>query len=681
MGADMKSAKRKKRHTPTHATRRRQMAARQLAAEHTHQAPLADEVHSTAAFEAYYKAQGIVPPDQWDALLVALHRALPVTFRFSAYPGSARTVSGYREQWRLMRESFPGCHTTPLPVAGAWQLPYDRATLSARESLVAREIHKWLGGACAVGAAQRQELVSMVPVALLDVQPHHLCLDCCASPGSKTTQLLELVSGAGAVVANDMKPLRAFTLSRRCRALGLACSRLAVVTHRAQALPSLIGAGCGDGAAQRGYDRIVCDVPCTGDGAIRKAPELWRYWQPHLGRQLHSIQLQLALRAANLLAPGGVMAYSTCSLNPLENEAVVAALLQRSSGELELLPTAHLLPELQRRPGLTTWAVFDDRMRRLHSFGQSQRKRVSKGLRRCFRATMWPTPAGSAEGADAIRSVLPRCMRLLPHLHDSGGFFVALIRRCTPAPRPPRALSPLAPPSAGRQYRPVSPEACRLLTLSLGLSAAEHHMFVRVIGRRLHADDSHAVARIGDGGYNDDVDENVALDEKDDEHEHEHESEERRTAHHDAGPEQHAPRTIVFLSETTAAVLADASPAFRPVCAGARVFVRFPGGKYQLVQDGAALLVPALPPRCFAKLPWAELVAVLQCHVRGEALGLPRGLRESVCLLGSEDGRGSDEALVACCVSAVEADGQKHAQLRLLASKQQVSAVLAALGA
>lgn len=676
MGVDTKLAKRKKRHTPTHATRRRQMAARQLAeaAEHTHQAPLADEVHSTAAFEAFYKAQGIVPPSEWDALLAALHRPLPVTFRFSAYPGSARTVSGYREQWRQLRESFPGCHTTPLPVAGAWQLPYDRATLSARESTVTREIHKWLGGACAVGAAQRQELVSMVPVALLDVQPHHLCLDCCASPGSKTTQLLELVSGAGAVVANDMKPVRAFTLSKRCRALGLASSRLAVVTHRAQALPSLIGAGCGDGAARRGYDRIVCDVPCTGDGAIRKAPELWRYWSPHLGRQLHSLQLQLALRAAHLLAPGGVMAYSTCSLNPLENEAVVVALLQRSSGELELLPTAHLLPELQRRPGLTTWAVFDDRMRRLHSFGQSQRKRVSKGLRRCFRATMWP-PAGSAEGADAIRSVLPRCMRLVPHLHDSGGFFVALIRRCTSAPRPPRAPSrALSPPSAGRQYRPVSPEACRMLTSSLGLSAAEHHTFVRVIGRRLHADDSHAVARIGGGGYDDDGDEDGALDEKDDDDEHEHEQEQ--------AAEPHAPRTIVVLSETTAAVLADARPAFRPVCAGARVFVRFPGGKYQLVQDGAALLLPALPPRCVAKLPWAELVAVLQCHVRGEALGLPRGLQESVCLLGSDDGReGSDEALVACCVSAVEADGQTRARLRLLASKQQVSAVLAAMGA
>jgi hypothetical protein len=273
------------------------------------------------------------------------------------------------------------------------------------------------------------------------------------------------------------------------------------------------------------------------------------------------------------------MAYSTCSLNPLENEAVVVALLQRSSGELELLPTAHLLPELQRRPGLTTWAVFDDRMRRLHSFGQSQRKRVTKGLRRCFRATMWP-PAGSAEGADAILSVLPRCMRLVPHLHDSGGFFVALIRRCTSAPRPPRAPSrALSPPSAGRQYRPVSPEACRMLTSSLGLSAAEHHTFVRVIGRRLHADDSHAVARNGGGGYDDDGDEDGALDEKDDDDEHEHEQEQ--------AAEPHAPRTIVVLSETTAAVLADARPAFRPVCAGARVFVRVPGGKYQLVQDGA----------------------------------------------------------------------------------------------
>jgi hypothetical protein len=208
-----------------------------------------------------------------------------------------------------------------------------------------------------------------------------------------------------------------------------------------------------------------------------------------------------------------------------------------------------------------------------------------------------------------------------------------------------------------------------MLTSSLGLSAAEHHTFVRVIGRRLHADDSHAVARNGGGGYDDDGDEDGALDEKDDDDER-------------VAAEPHAPRTIVVLSETMAAVLADARPAFRPVCAGARVFVRFPGGKYQLVQDGAALLLPALPPRCVAKLPWAELVAVLQCHVRGEALGLPRGLQESVCLLGSDDGReGSDEALIACCVSAVEADGQTRARLRLLASKQQVSAVLAAMGA
>ena len=224
-----------------------------------------------------------------------------------------------------------------------------------------------------------------------------------------------------------------------------------------------------------------------------------------------------------------------------------------------------------------------------------------------------------------------------------------------------------------------------MLTSSLGLSAAEHHTFVRVIGRRLHADDSHAVARIGGGGDDDDGDEDGALDEKDDDDEHEHEHEHEHEGEQRMAAEPHAPRTIVVLSETTAAVLADARPAFRPVCAGARVFVRFPGGKYQLVQDGAALLLPALPPRCVAKLPWVELVAVLQCYVRGEAIGLPRGLHESVCLLGSDDGRegseGSDEALVACCVSAVEADGQKRARLRLLASKQQVSAVLAAMGA
>lgn len=92
------------------------------------------------------------------------------------------------------------------------------------------------------------------------------------------------------------------------------------------------------------YDRIICDVPCTGDGAIRKSPGTWFSFHPEngirfdslhlcLSHRLHSIQLQIALRAAALLKEGGVMTYSTCSMNPIENEAVVAELLERWHGK------------------------------------------------------------------------------------------------------------------------------------------------------------------------------------------------------------------------------------------------------------------------------------------------------------------------------------------------------------
>lgn len=157
--------------------------------------------------------------------------------------------------------------------------------------------------------------------------------------------------------------------------------------------------------------------------------------QPHLGRQLHSLQLQIASRGASLLAVGGMMAYSTCSLNPIENEAVIAALLQRHP-DLELVDASPLLPGLRRRPGLTSWKVFDDRMRHLRSFEVSQRRRVPKCERRCWRRTMWPPPADSTPAA-----YLPRCLRLLPHLQDTGGFFVALLRRTASLPRQPRAFS------------------------------------------------------------------------------------------------------------------------------------------------------------------------------------------------------------------------------------------------
>jgi 16S rRNA C967 or C1407 C5-methylase (RsmB/RsmF family) len=86
-------------------------------------------------------------------------------------------------------------------------------------------------------------------------------------------------------------------------------------------------------------------IRCSGDGTLRKSPDLWRRWTRRMGAGMHPLQAGIAWRAAELLRTGGYMSYSTCSMNPLENEAVVADLLRRSRGAL-LLVDLHEMPDL-----------------------------------------------------------------------------------------------------------------------------------------------------------------------------------------------------------------------------------------------------------------------------------------------------------------------------------------------
>ena len=152
---------------------------------------------------------------------------------------------------------------------------------------------------------------------------------------------------------------------------------------------------------------------------------------------LHSLQLQIAMRGAALLAPGGIMAYSTCTFNPLENEAVVAELLVRCKGSVELVDTSKMLPGLKRNPGLSTWSVVDPGscnlkqagggVRVYKTYADSQAPSVPRGLRKRFRPTMWP----SAEKSQGLP--LHHCFRMLPHHQDTGAFFIALLRKVKPA--------------------------------------------------------------------------------------------------------------------------------------------------------------------------------------------------------------------------------------------------------
>ena len=319
-----------------------------------------------------------------------------------------------------------------------------------------------------VGNISRQEAVSMIPPLLMDIKPHHMVLDMCAAPGSKTAQLIEMLhmgeeaavseavknekqgegvgseSGApsydrgrptGLVIANDADYKRAHMLVHQTKRLN--SPNLLVTNNDATAFPSLINSSeTGVNGKVRNtylkFDRVLADVPCSGDGTARKNYNVWKDWSPHSGLNLHLIQVRILVRGLQLLKVGGRLVYSTCSMNPIENEAVLASAVIRCGGnkKVKLIDVSDQLPALKRRPGLRgDWKVMDKQGRWWHSYDeaisgpesgegwQDRELRMVKG--------MWYHPPENEEE----RVPTERAMRIYPHLQDTGGFFVAVLEK------------------------------------------------------------------------------------------------------------------------------------------------------------------------------------------------------------------------------------------------------------
>ena len=115
------------------------------------------------------------------------------------------------------------------------------------------------------------------------------------------------------------------------------------------------------------FDRIVCDVPCSSDAAIRKIPEKWSKWSTGDGSALHPLQIRILERGLQLLKVGGKISYSTCSLNPIEDEAVVASILKTFKGKVELEKVQ--LPGFKFRQGISDWRVMVEKIAETDSEG------------------------------------------------------------------------------------------------------------------------------------------------------------------------------------------------------------------------------------------------------------------------------------------------------------------------
>ncbi|KAL4712821.1 hypothetical protein ACJJTC_011891, partial [Scirpophaga incertulas] len=172
------------------------------------------------------------------------------------------------------------------------------------------------------------------------------------------------------------------------------------------------------------FDRVLCDVPCSGDATLRKNPDIWLKWSTGNGNNLHGIQCRVLRRGCEVLAVGGRLVYSTCSFNPIENEAVVHRLLADAGGALRLVCPKNLVPGLVYREGMSHWRPATKDMVYYDKFED-----VPEKWHTVLRPQMFPpTPE------DAAKYNLNRCIRILPHHQDTGGFFVAILEKVSLLP-------------------------------------------------------------------------------------------------------------------------------------------------------------------------------------------------------------------------------------------------------
>jgi NOL1/NOP2/sun family putative RNA methylase len=286
-------------------------------------------------------------PD-WEAFWEAIHRPLPTVIRCNTL----------RVEPEGLRERLEGKGFRLSP------LPWDEGLFQVEGEIpIGNTLEHWLG------LYYVQEASQTLAVLALDPQPGERVLDLCAAPGGKATQIAQHMRDEGLVVANDPSPKRLRALLANLYRLGVRC---AVVTEcLGEKFPG-----------QGEYDRVLVDAPCSGEGTARRHPHLRRGAPLGLIRRLAALQKRLLCRALELVRPGGIVVYSTCTLAPEENEGVVRYVLDR--GLAELLPWEPPVPH-------------------------------ARGLPR-----FW----GEEYGEE-----LEKAVRIYPHHFDSEGGFVARLRR------------------------------------------------------------------------------------------------------------------------------------------------------------------------------------------------------------------------------------------------------------
>ncbi|KAK2739677.1 hypothetical protein FQN57_006511 [Myotisia sp. PD_48] len=441
-----------------------------------------DLVRENEKFERYYNSVLNLSEDEKQQFWDTLRRDLPNSFRFTGGRKHALALQELLKNFyipKITSIEYEGELVEPprplpwYPDQLAWSMTTPKKII--RRFAPFASFQKFLVAETEVGNISRQEVVSMIPPLLMDIKPGMVVLDMCAAPGSKSAQLMEMIHAGeedrmeeiarklengdeatrgikiedllngdaenkdqvdddgrstGLLIANDSDYKRAHLLIHQMKRLN--SPNLIVTNHDATLYPSIrlpSEKGAEDKPLPKRYlkfDRILADVPCSGDGTPRKNFNVWTDWNPANGIGLHVVQSRILTRALQMLKVGGRVVYSTCSLNPVENEAIIASVIEQCGGstKVEIVDCSAELPELKRYPGLKTWTVMDKTGTIWEKWedAEVEIRQNNPTLNRVTRS-MFP-PSNEDEGVD-----LTRCMRVYPHSQDTGGFFITVLEK------------------------------------------------------------------------------------------------------------------------------------------------------------------------------------------------------------------------------------------------------------
>lgn len=216
-----------------------------------------------------------------------------------------------------------------------------------------------------------QEPSAMTPASVLPVSEGDRVLDICAAPGGKSTELAAKLSGSGLLVSNDVSASRAKALLKNLEVFGTSNSLIiSEQPHRlAERFPEF-------------FDKILIDAPCSGEGMFRKSVSMITAWENNGNELFANLQRTILTEVVKMLAPGGMLLYSTCTFAPLENEKSIEFLLSLDDS-LELVE-------------FDKYKNFDN---------------------------------GHPEWGDTNNSNLKKAARLWPHKIDGEGHFVCLVKK------------------------------------------------------------------------------------------------------------------------------------------------------------------------------------------------------------------------------------------------------------